>query len=84
MKPVVLKHEYGMMSPTWDVIPFLPLVIMQQCVFNLKAVAYELPTFVPNQYLYTTHKDKGKENWEILAWAVREVMSDAGQLPKND
>ena len=26
------------------------------------------------------HKDKGKEEWEIFAWAVRDVMAKYGNL----
>lgn len=59
VKPVVIKYEYGVMSPAFDVIPFFSLIIMQLSVFNIKAVVYELPAFVPNQYLFNTHKDKG-------------------------
>ena len=35
-----------------------------------------LPIFVPNDYLYTTHADKGKEKWEIYAWAIRDIMAN--------
>lgn len=43
-----------------------------------------LPAFHPNEYLYKAHADKGKENWEIYAWAVRDIISKAGNLPKNE
>jgi hypothetical protein len=39
-----------------------------------------LPEFRPNEYLFSTHKDKGKERWEIFAWAVRDVMLRAGDF----
>ena len=42
----------------------------------------ELPPFVPNQYLFETHKDKGESEWEIYAWAVRDIMSKASGKPK--
>ena len=41
----------------------------------------ELPPFKPNKYLFETHKDKGKEEWEIYAWAVRDVMSKVSGKP---
>ena len=28
VKPIVLKYSWGSVSPAWDVMPFLPLVIM--------------------------------------------------------
>jgi hypothetical protein len=31
--------------------------------------------FLPNEYLFETHKDKGKDKWEIFAWAVRDAMA---------
>jgi len=43
-----------------------------------------LPPLMPNEYLFNEHKDKGNEKWEILAWAVRDAMSQAGPLGLND
>ncbi len=84
VKPIVLKYSFGTLSPAWDVIPFLPLIIMQFSLFNFKVVIKELPIFVPNQYLFTTHANKGNESWEVYAWAMREIMSDVGPFEKND
>ena len=39
---------------------------------------------MPNEYLYKTHADKGKEQWEIYAWAVRDAMSKASGFPKYE
>ena len=44
----------------------------------------EMPPFVPNSYLFETHKDKANSKWEIFAWAVRDVMSKASGLAKHD
>ena len=38
----------------------------------------KLPTFTPNEYLFKKHFDKAKNNAEIYAWALREVMVEAG------
>lgn len=73
-----------MLNPAWDVPPFLPLVIMQLSLFNFKCVVTQLPVFVPNSYLFQTHANKGKENWEIYAWAVREIIAEVGQFSKNE
>jgi hypothetical protein len=43
-----------------------------------------LPDFIPNDYLFETHKDKGTEKWEIYAWAVRDIMSKTSGLKKLD
>jgi hypothetical protein len=56
-------------------MPFLPLVIMTMSYGWFTCTVKVLPPFTPNEYLFETHKDKGKERWEIYAWAVREVMS---------
>jgi len=44
----------------------------------------ELPVFKPNDYLFKTHADKGKERWEIIGWAVREVMAKGGELKLSE
>lgn len=73
-----------MLSPAWDVVPFLPLALMQLSLFySAKVNVIELPPFQPNEYLFQTHANKGKDKWEIFAWAVRECMADAGNLIKN-
>ena len=84
VKPVVLKYAYGMLSPAWDVIPFLPLLFMQMSLFDFKCTVKELPLFIPNEYLFTTHSDKGNDRWEIYAWAIREIMADVGPFTKNE
>lgn len=100
-----------MVSPAYDVIPYLPLVTLLECLIcNHSCEVLELPTFVPNEYLYQTHRDKvdrsfsqtwhqehtskdtnlerqaswQPERWEIYAWAIRDIMSKAGGLIKND
>lgn len=110
VKPLVMKFTYGILSPAYDVAPFLPLLFMTLCLLgDFKVEVLELPTFVPNEYLYANHKDKvdrahsttwhqsqdvtnfyehqaqwEPERWEIYAWAVRDVMSQASGLSKNE
>lgn len=43
-----------------------------------------LPDVVPTEYLFEKHADKGKERWEIYAWAVREIMIEAGGYKRCD
>jgi hypothetical protein len=43
-----------------------------------------LPPFLPNEYLLKTHADKGKTDWEIFAWAVRDSMANAGKFKLID
>jgi hypothetical protein len=83
-KPVVLKYIWSSLSPAWDVIPFMPLMIMQMSLFYVRCDVLELPPMIPNDYLFEHHANKGDEKWEIYAWAMREVMSVASGLPKCD
>ena len=43
-----------------------------------------LPMFIPNEYLFKTHKDKGEERWEIYAWAIRDIIAKQGGLELID
>ena len=74
-----------MFSPAYDIVSFFPLLFMTFSLFGC-ATCYvvELPPFVPNDYLYATHANKGKEKWEIYAWAVREILAEAGNFEKSD
>lgn len=53
-------------------------------LFYVRCDVIELPPFIPNDYLFEQHSNKGDDKWEIYAWAVREAMSQASELPKND
>ena len=55
---------------------------MHLSLFDFKCEVIELPTFTPNEHLYSQHADKGKDKWQIYAWAVREVMSAGGDIDK--
>lgn len=66
------------MSPAFDVMEFLPLMILNLSWCFFKCDVYTLPDFQPNDYLFETHADKGKERWEVYAWALRDVMARAG------
>ena len=50
----------------------------------MRGTVLDLPEFQPNEYLFQKHADKGTERWEIIAWALRDIMSKAGHLAKND
>ena len=84
-KPVALDYQWSMFNPAYDIVPFFPLAFMTFSLFGCGTIfAIELPTFVPNDYLYTTHSNKGTDKWEIYAWAVREIIADAGNFEKSD
>ena len=79
-QPLILKYKFGTVSPAYDIIEFMALVIIQLSWSCITCNVIELPEFEPNEYLFETFKDKGKERWEIYAWAVREIMKEAGDL----
>ena len=51
---------------------------MVLCQVPYTVTATILPPLKPNKYLLETHKDKGKTDWEIFAWATRDAMCKAG------
>jgi hypothetical protein len=85
VRPVVLKYKWQGLSPTWEGMPF----IAHGCFLNMYVGGNKhvdvnvLPPFLPNDYLFETHKDKGKDKWEIFAWAVRDVMAKFGGFDKT-
>jgi len=84
VSPMILKYKYDGFSPAFDVIDFLPLATLSYCWRGLTCEVHYLPDFEPNNYLFETHKDKGKHRWEIYAWAVRDIMAKAGNFELSD
>lgn len=83
--PQVFKYKTDEgISMSYDILPLLPLLCLLFVNWEYTIKTLELPPFIPNEYLFETHKDKGKERWEIYAWAVRDAMSKYGDLPKCD
>ena len=73
-----------MVDTQWDIIEFLPIVI-----FSLSWGCYHcevnvLPDFRPTDYLFEKHADKGKDRWEIYAWAMRSIMAEQGSFKKSN
>ena len=85
IKPVVLSvnAEKMAISPDYNVLELLPLAILNLSWGCTKATVIDLPDFEPNEYLFRTHADKGQEEWEIFAWAVRSIMAEVGNFKLN-
>ena len=84
-KPVVLKYsDRNSFSTSYDCIRLDSLIFMNLSWCFMRATVLDLPEFQPNEYLFKKHADKGKERWEIIAWALRDIMSKAGKLKKNE
>lgn len=69
VRPVILKYEYGMFSPAYDILPWLALFILQICQNDYKCTVTELPPFVPNEYLFKMQT--GKDKWDVYGQTVR-------------
>jgi len=82
--PIFLKYHYGHFSPSFEVVDFFPLAWMQMACPWMKVDVNMMPDFEPNEYLFRTHADKGKERWEIFAWAVRDIMAKEGNFELSD
>jgi len=81
VKPIVMNYNTKQtVIPAYDIIEIFPLAVLQLSWSCLTASVKLLPDFEPTEYLFETFKDKGKERWEIFAWAAREVMMKAGNL----
>lgn len=85
VKPIILKYSLNdTVIPSYDCAPLLALAWMQLSWACMSCEIISLPDFQPTDYLFETHKDKGKERWEIYAWATRDLMCKKGQLGQDD
>jgi len=75
-----LKYRDSSVSPAFDTMEFLPLVILTLCWAFFHCDVCVMPDFQPTEYLFEQHADKGQERWEVYAWAVREAMMKAGNF----
>lgn len=97
--PYVMKYQWDMFCPTFDVLTFIPFAVLHLCSFGHRATLHKFPVFVPNDYLFKTHEDKvlkslqadakgpkfpAVEKWEIYAWALRDIMSKEGKIPMSN
>lgn len=81
-----LKYKWTTFSTAFDILDFHELVALTYCRFGtgLQCEVMVLPDFQPNEYLFKKHANKGKDRWEVYAWAVREIIADKGGFIKTD
>lgn len=84
VKPMFMKYKCHTMSPAFDVMEFLPLLILHLSWAFYKCEVTTMPDFQPNDYLFETHADKGNDRWEIFSWAVRDAIMKAGDFEACD
>jgi len=76
IRPVFLRYAHGTVDTAWDTIDALPILIFSLSWGCYHCQVNALPDFRPTEYLFEEHADKGKERWEIYAWAVRSVLCE--------
>ena len=83
--PCYVKFKYCHYRPTWDTMLFWDVLFIWFSSFCINVVTlYVMPHFVPNQFMLDKHRDKGKEEWEIYSWCVRDAMLKSGQFEDSD
>jgi len=85
VQPIIVKYKWKSVAPTWEGIPFIQHThILCSSFEGIEVELYRLPPFKPNDYLFETHKEQGKEKWEVFAWAVRQAMAEHGGFKLTD
>ena len=85
IRPVFLQHSiHGTQSMAFEVVYQLPLVLLNLCWGCFTVDVVSLPDFEPNEYMFTTHADKGVDRWEIYAWAARDILCKEGDFKPTD
>lgn len=82
--PVVMSYDNpAYRANAWESLGFKDHLVITLMGFSLwsTCTVHQLPPFMPNEYLFKTHADKGSSEWEIYAWAVRDAMSKVSGKP---
>jgi hypothetical protein len=87
LKPIEMWYQRQNCSSVHAAFDCLPQNILLILVFsnlynNVEVLMF--PQIIPNEYLWKTHADKGKEKWEIYAWACRDMWSKYFKRPVLD
>lgn len=76
-----MKYNWKNFAPTWEGIPFVAHTFaLVALAYSYEVEVHRLPPFKPNDFLFKTHEQQGKEKWEIFAWGVRQAMAKFGNL----
>ena len=79
--PCFFSIASGQISPTYDSIEWLPLMILLLSSLSVsKGKLTILPEFRPTPFMLEKYKKIG-EPWQIFAWCVRDVMSKYSGIP---
>jgi 1-acyl-sn-glycerol-3-phosphate acyltransferase len=84
IKPYVIKFEVkNKISLAMDVIDMLLHVFVVLCIPIHHIELYSLPVFSPNEYFFKEYNVNKKEDWEIYAETMREIMCEVSGLDKT-
>ena len=85
VQPVFCKLSNSDVNLTFEVMDLKVLVVLLYSEFAFrKATLHIMPPFEPNDTMLDMHADKGKEDWEIYAWCVRNAMAKAGNYEEKE
>merc|ERR1712083_533675 len=85
VQPVFIKLSDSYVHLTTEGGDLVPLAILMMCDLGFRsAKVHIMPPFTPNDKMLEIHADKGKEDWEIYAWCVRDAIAKAGNFVKRD
>ena len=85
VQPTYIKIKGGDVHLTYSMIDILVLFLLLSSELSVrKATLYIMPPFKPNEAMLTKHADKGKEDWQIYAWCVRDAIAKAGGFKKAE
>ena len=64
--------------------PFVLIVLLLSEITVRKVTINIMPAFTPTDQMLEMHADKGKEDWEIYAWCVRDAIARQGGFEKKE
>lgn len=88
--PSYVRFNWNMVAPDYCTVLGLGSSLLCFCDPWMNTVdAVRMPTFIPNEYLYTEYAKKipggdKMPKWEIYAYAVNEIIRKKGGFGKND
>ena len=85
MQPCFVTISDSAVRPCYDIMNLPELLILLFSRFSKTVSTLTImPPFMPNEKMLELHADKGKQDWEIYAWCVRDAISKASGLAKFD
>ena len=83
VQPCFITLKHGPVKPVFCNMDLRWLIVMMCASFQLNTSTVTImPEFTPNEKMFELHADKGKEDWEIYAWCVQDIIAKKGNLKK--